>query len=254
MASRSRTSQNSWPSRSRGRDGVGSRTRRGLALTVYSEFLLLVGLATFAISPTQLPVLVLAILGSLVPGLPGGLAMWRGRKEFGPAHAKAVFWGGASFSLLGLCLIIVAVMLSSMRGSGFYARDLAVPASLLGATIVADAGAMAGLTGRVLIGSQRRWLGALAAVTGAVTVWYAWYARSFLGEVTYRTSGVRLDSVEGPSYLMDFQLGVARTWVLALLALRVAFWPALYAALSNVSEAEAEAQGEESSRGAEDLG
>jgi len=217
-----------------------SATRRALVLTVYSEGLLAVGALAFVLFPARPLLLVLGILGSLVFGAPAGLAFWAGRREF--HMERPVARASAAFVVLFGSLILAYVQVTSVYPDSMRLRDLYAPWFFLGLALVADVAAILLLLWPLLPAS-RRWLHVTWVLGALATAVYAWHGQRVVADLVERSAGLAFVPAEAASYARDFTTRVVRDWALALLVVRIGFWPSLYGALSNVNRAEQEAAG-----------
>lgn len=216
-------------------------TRRGLALIAYSEAALVVCAILFVVFPTRPTLLIIGIAASLLFGAPAGLALWAGRREFGKKQERDIPRATLAFSILLGSLLLAFFQVTSVFPESMQLRDLYAPFAFLGFALVADAAGMVLLL-RPLLPAKRWPLYAIAALALVGTIVYGVRGAAAVHDLIVRSeTGVALVPAEAASYARDFVMFVVRDWTVALLALRIGFWPGLYFALANVAQAEQEA-------------
>jgi hypothetical protein len=222
-------------------------TRRGLVLTVYSEGPLVMGALAFVLFPTRPLLLVVGILLSLAFGAPAGLAFWTGRREFGRPFERAVARATAAFAVLGACLVLAYFETTSVFPQSLRLRDLYAPWFFLGLALLADLAAILLLLWPLLPPGRRQVLHLTWIVGVLACAAYYVHGQAVVAGLIERSGGVAFVPAEATSYARDFVATVVRDWALALLSLRIGFWPGLYRALVRVVEAEEEAAREAAS-------
>lgn len=221
---------------------VTTSTRRGLVLVLYSEVLLVTGVGTFVLLPNVPALLVWGVVASAAVGLPGGLLVWAGRREFGAAHARAVAQASAVFAAMGLSLVLAFFQVTSVFPESLRLADLRGPWFFLGLSLAADVGAILLLLAPLVPANRRTWLhvtGILGLLGLLAYVPIGWRA---IDRYVDLSGGLALNPAEAGSYTRDFVHDVVRLYAAALLAVRIGFWPALWSAITNVAEAEREAE------------
>lgn len=218
-------------------------TRRALVLTLYSEAPVVAGLGGFLLVPDHPAVLVWGIVVSFLFAGPAAFALWAGRAEFGPAQERSVRWAFLALVLLFAPLVLAFYEVTSVFPETMRTTDLRGPLVFLGLSIAADAAAMALMVGPLLAARERRVLALLGTLAVGGLAWYAWHAGAALATIVERSAGLAFVPAEARSYGRDFVRSVVRDWTVAILLLRLAWLPALYRAISNVAEAEAEHEG-----------
>jgi hypothetical protein len=236
---------NSWPNAStEGGAALAlvTATRRGLVFVLYSEMLLLAGAIGFLLFPGYPAMLVWGVLGSAALGALGGLSLWSGRREFGVAQQRSVrrVWGYGS--LLMVSLVFAFFQVTSVFPDSRHVSDLRGPWFFLGLALVADVLAIRWLLSPYLVAAERRWIHTVVGVGLLGLAAYAWIGWTVLEDLLVRSSRVQVLPMEAPSYARDFVLRIVRPWTVALVALRIGFLPGLWQSITNVAEAEREAE------------
>lgn len=216
-------------------------TRRALVFTLYSEGPLAAGALLFLLFPTRPVFLVTGIVLSMLLGFPAALAMWAGRREFGATAERGVKLTFLAFAFLAFSLLLAYFQVSYVLPETLRVTDLRAPWFFLGLALVADTTAMVALLSPLVVGPQRRWIHVTWAIGALVTVAFFWHGRMLVEDLIARSGGEAFVPAEATSYARDFVSTVVWEWTIAAMALRIGFWPALYAALSNVAEAERDA-------------
>lgn len=217
---------------------VRTKTRRGLVLTLYSEVLVGLGLVAFIVFPEYPSLLVWAVVASMILGVPAGYLLYTGRHEFGQGHAHSVRKGALAFAVLGVSLVLAFYQVTAVFPETLRLLDLRAPWFFLGLAVLADAAAM-WLLLRHLAGQRaRHWLLFIVAVAIIGSLFYAFLGWGAIEDYVRRSGTMVANTAEADSYVRDFVFDVVKPFAGVLLMLRIGFWPALWASIVNVAEAE----------------
>ncbi len=218
-----------------------TNTRRGLVLDLYAEAILVCSAVIFIAFPDRPAALVWGVVLSGAVGLPAGLMLWSGRHEFGDDHARLIARAGFVFAVTVTSLLLAYFQLTSIFPESLQLRDLRGPWFFLALALLADGLAIALFLWHLAGSSGRPWIFAtlVLALLGAIVVLVlGWIA---VEDYLQRSGGVAAVRAEADSYVRDFTHDVVRWFAAGLVAMRVTYLPALYLAITNVAEAEAEA-------------
>lgn len=232
-------------------DEFSTATRRGLVLTLYSEVVLVGGLALFALFPSYAGFLLFAVIGSFLVGVPAAWKLWAGRHEFGTSHARSIRRGALAFTFMGVSLLLAFFQVTEVVPDPATLRmaNLRAPWFFLGAALLLDAAAIWFLLSNLVADPARRWLWLTLSLAAIGTLVYAWIGWLRVDDYIRRSGGHAFNQIEALSYTRDFTMEVVRIFAFVLLAMRVGFWPALVNAIKEVSSAEVEAREKHLSQG-----